>query len=69
VPGVTIELDVYHGQLEGLITAEIEFASAEAAAAFRPPAWLGREITDDPGYKNKRLATHGVASRSAGRGE
>ena len=67
--GLTIELDVYHGQLEGLITAEIEFASAEAAAAFRPPAWLGREITDDPGYKNKRLATHGLRSRSAGRGE
>ena len=66
--GLTIELDLYHGQLEGLMTAEIEFDSAEAAAAFRPPAWLGREITDDPGYKNKRLATHGLPSGAAGRG-
>ncbi len=39
--GSTIELDVYHGRLDGLITAEIEFDSAEAAAGFRPPAWLG----------------------------
>jgi adenylate cyclase len=56
----TIELDVYRGELEGLMTAEVEFDSAEAAGAFAPPAWLGRDITDDPAYKNRRLATHGL---------
>jgi adenylate cyclase len=40
--------------------AEVEFESAEAAAGFSPPAWLGREVTDDPVYKNKRLATQGL---------
>ena len=29
--GLTLELDVYHGRLEGLLTAEVEFASVSAA--------------------------------------
>lgn len=58
--GLTVELDVYHGNLAGLVTAEVEFDSPEEAAAFTPPAWLGRELTDDPRYKNKRLATAGL---------
>jgi adenylate cyclase len=60
--GLRIELDVYHEDLAGLVTAEVEFESPEAAAAFSPPAWLDREVTDDPRYKNKRLATHGAPS-------
>jgi CYTH domain-containing protein len=58
--GLTIELDVYHGQLAGLITAEVEFDSLDAATAFTPLEWLGQEVTDDPRYKNKRLATEGL---------
>jgi len=57
---LTIELDVYHGRLSGLKTAEIEFESLSDASAFVPPGWLGRDVTDDPRYKNKRLATEGV---------
>jgi len=60
--GLTIELDVYHGRLNGLRTAEIEFESVAAATAFVPPGWLGRDVTDDPRYKNKRLATQGLPS-------
>jgi adenylate cyclase len=58
--GLTIELDVYHNQLAGLVTAEVEFESADVAVAFSPPAWLGREVTHDARYKNKRLATEGL---------
>jgi len=58
--GLTLELDVYHGRLEGLLTAEVEFGSVDDAAAFVPPDWLGRDVTDDPRYKNKRLATDGL---------
>ena len=58
--GVTIELDVYAGALDGLVVAEVEFESEGAADAFEPPAWLGREVTDDPRYKNQRLALDGV---------
>ena len=35
--GLTAELDVYAGALDGLLTAEIEFPSAEASDAFAPP--------------------------------
>ncbi|GIV59138.1 MAG: CYTH domain-containing protein [Rhodothermaceae bacterium] len=55
----TIELDVYHGALEGLFTAEVEFESHAAAEAYAPPAWFGREVTYDPRYKNLQLATRG----------
>ena len=37
--GLTVELDVYSGELDGLLVAEIEFDSTEAAAAFR---WSAR---------------------------
>jgi adenylate cyclase len=60
--GLTIELDVYHGRLSGLLVAEVEFDSSDAAARFDPPEWLGREVTDDARYKNKRLATTGLPS-------
>ena len=60
--GLQIELDVYADALTGLVTAEVEFDSAAAAAAFSPPAWLGRDVTDDPRYKNKRLAVDGLPS-------
>src|SRR5207248_9007952 len=53
--GLAYELDVYGGWLSGLMTAEIEFPSLEARAAFRPPSWLGREVTGDPTYKNQAL--------------
>ena len=57
-----LELDVYHGRLEGLLTAEVEFDAVAAASAFVPPDWLGRDVTDDPRYKNKKLATDGLPS-------
>ena len=58
--GLKIELDVYGDALAGLVVAEVEFASAESADAFAPPGWLGREVTDDPRYKNRRLAVEGL---------
>jgi len=56
----TIEIDVYHPPLEELVTAEIEFADADAARAFQPPDWFARELTDDDRYSNERLATEGL---------
>lgn len=52
---LTIELDFYENS-DGLITAEVEFPSPEAAAMFEPPSWFGREITDDLGLRNRALA-------------
>jgi CYTH domain-containing protein len=58
-PGLTVELDVYAGDLEGLLTAEIEFPSEAASRNFAPPPWLGREITGDDRYANQVLALRG----------
>jgi CYTH domain-containing protein len=57
--GLTAEVDVYEGELAGLVVAEVEFDSAEDADAFAAPQWLGREVTDDPRYGNRALAVDG----------
>jgi CYTH domain-containing protein len=56
-----IELDVYGGDLSGLVTAEVEFPSEREADEFEPPVWLGTEVTGDPGYSNQSLAQRGHA--------
>jgi adenylate cyclase len=58
--GLVIELDVYTGHLDGLVVAEVEFDSEEAAEAFAPPGWLGEDVTEDLRYKNQRLARDGA---------
>jgi adenylate cyclase len=60
------ELDVYSGALEGLTVAEVEFDSEKAAQEFKPPAWFDREVTDDPRYKNQRLACAGAPASTDG---
>ena len=55
-----IELDIYRGKLENLITAEVEFTSEPESNEFQPPPWFGTEITDDDRYKNKNLALTGI---------
>ena len=52
----TLYLDFYLGELKGLVVAEVEFRSVEEAGRFEPPAWFGREITAEKGYKNSSLA-------------
>ncbi len=57
--GLVIELDVYSGSLDGLVVAEVEFASEEDSARFTLPDWFGREVTDDKRYANKSLSLYG----------
>ena len=40
-----ITLQIYRGQFEGLIRADVEFNSIEEASAFKPLPWMGKEIT------------------------
>ena len=56
---LTAELDIYHDFLEGLMTVEVEFSTEEAANAFVPPSWFGKDITFDGRFKNNRLALDG----------
>lgn len=53
------EVDAFAGSLEGLMIAEVEFASVEDAGAFTPPAWFGREVTGERSWGNAALAVHG----------
>jgi CYTH domain-containing protein len=53
---LTIELDIYHGSNDGLMVAEVEFADVATYHSFRPPKWLGDEVTGARGYSNVRLA-------------
>ena len=52
--GHTIELDVFSSP-EGLIMAEVEFPTEEAALAFTPPDWFGEDVTDDSRYHNSNM--------------
>lgn len=52
------------GQPGAFFYAEVEFETEQEARAFRPPAFLGRELTELPGssmseYWNRRLARFG----------
>jgi adenylate cyclase len=57
--GLTAELDLFDGDLAGNRIVEVEFTDDETAAAFEPPVWFGREVTDDLRYTNAALAREG----------
>ena len=57
--GPVAELDLYDGNLSGRGIVEVEFPSVEAADAFNPPDWFGREVTVDQRYSNAELARSG----------
>lgn len=50
------EVDVFHGDNDGLVVAEVELDHEEEA--IQPPDWLGEEVTDDPRYYNSALSQH-----------
>ncbi len=51
-----IELDVFHGDYEGLYLAEVEFPTKEMAEEFVPPAWFGEDVTFSSKYQNSVLS-------------
>jgi len=50
----TWEVDVFHGDNEGLIVAEIELESVDET--FELPSWAGAEVSGDLRYYNAMLA-------------
>jgi adenylate cyclase len=51
--GVTWEIDEFLGANAGLVVAEIELEDEQQA--FKRPAWLSTEVTEDPRYLNSNL--------------
>jgi len=48
------EVDVFHGDNDGLVVAEIELTTTAEEVAL--PSWVRREVSDDPRYFNNNLA-------------
>ena len=51
--GQHFTVDVFYGQNEGLVLAEIDLSRPDEP--FERPEWLGEEVTGDPRYYNSAL--------------
>ena len=54
--GLTIELDLFEGDLAPLLLAEVEFPDEPSANAFTPPSWFGEDVTFSGKYHNSYLS-------------
>ncbi len=50
------DLDLFHGDNEGLVVAEVELSSEDEA--FTMPEWAGEEVSHDQRYYNANLIKH-----------
>ena len=55
--GYTVELDLFEEEYKGLIIAEVEFPDLDRARDYTPPAWFGREVTEDSRFHNSNLSS------------
>lgn len=53
---LTIELDVFEGNLSPLVLAEVEFPTEDDANSFTPPEWFGEDVTFSMDYHNSVLS-------------
>lgn len=60
ISGVAVVVDEFQGELAGLILAEAEFSTPELLAAYTPPDFVAREVTDDPRFTGGHLVKHGM---------
>ena len=51
-----IELDVFEGRFDGLILAEVEFESLEAATSYTPPEWFSEDVSNSTKYHNSTMS-------------
>lgn len=57
------EIDIFHGELEGLCALEVEFSSEEEAAQYVPHPFVLKEVTSDIRYKNCYIAGSSQSER------
>ena len=53
---LTIELDLFEGDLAPLIIAEVEFPDETSANTFCAPDWFGKDVTFSGEYHNSNLS-------------
>jgi len=56
VAGRAWEIDVFHGDNDGLVVAEVEITHPEDKVEL--PRWAGAEVSNDPRYFNNNLAAN-----------
>lgn len=54
--GFTWEVDLFTGDNQGLVVAELELPTEETF--FEKPGWIGEEVSHDPRYYNVCLVSH-----------
>lgn len=54
---LTVELDLFSGAFDGMILAEVEFPTEEAANTFTPPDWFIEDVTFKKEYHNSYLSS------------
>lgn len=53
---LTIELDLFEGDLAPLVLAEVEFPDEDTANQFQAPDWFGEDVTFSGKYHNSQLS-------------
>ncbi|MBO5071285.1 MAG: CYTH domain-containing protein [Roseburia sp.] len=53
---LTIELDIFGGDLAPLQLAEVEFETEDEAKSFTPPEWFSEDVTFSTKYHNSTLS-------------
>lgn len=54
------EIDVFRGENQGLVLAEVELISEDQIVSL--PSWIGQEVSADPRYYNSALQAHPYGS-------
>jgi adenylate cyclase len=54
--GHSWEVDVFEGENEGLVMAEVELQSEDETVVL--PEWIGKEVSGDKRYYNSYLSLH-----------
>lgn len=60
--GLTIELDIFHRDFEGIILAEVEFPSETAANTYIPCDWFAKDVTFEKTFHNSRMSTMSISA-------
>ena len=54
--GLTLELDIFEGDLAPLMLVEVEFQTEDDADSFTAPGWFGEDVTFSGKYHNSYLS-------------
>ena len=57
--GLRAEVDLFEGEQQGLVLAEVEFPDEDCMRCFQKPDWFGEEVSEDVRYHNSYMSMEG----------